>query len=37
NFRETTLSVIKDKRVWMAGFGLFGLNIVRYGFLSWAP
>ncbi len=37
NFKETILSVIKDKRVWLAGFGLFGLNIVRYGFLTWAP
>jgi len=37
DFKETILTVIKDKRVWLAGFGLFGLNIVRYGFLTWAP
>ncbi len=37
NLRETILSVITDRRVWLAGFGLFGLNIVRYGFLTWAP
>lgn len=29
--------ILKDKRVWFASFCLFGLNIVRYGFLDWAP
>ena len=37
NLKETILSCVTDKRVWFAGFGLFGLNIVRYGFLTWAP
>lgn len=31
--RET----LKDRNVWWAALALFGLNIVRYGFLSWAP
>ena len=37
NLKETLSSVLTDKRVWLAGMGLFGLNIVRYGFLDWAP
>ena len=37
DFKTTIPSVLKDKRVWLAGIGLFGLNIVRYGFLNWAP
>lgn len=34
---ETIKAVLTDKKVWFAGMGLFGLNIVRYGFLTWAP
>jgi len=37
NLKETLTSVLSDKKVWLAGMGLFGLNIVRYGFLTWAP
>ncbi|MFC1700268.1 MFS transporter [Patescibacteria group bacterium] len=37
NLKETLVSVFTDKRVLLAGMGLFGLNIVRYGFLTWAP
>jgi len=37
NFKETIKAVLADKRVWFAGMGLFGLNIVRYGFIDWAP
>jgi len=37
NLKETIKTVLADKKVWLAGMGLFGLNIVRYGFLSWAP
>ena len=37
NLKETLIDVLKDKRVLLAGMGLFGLNIVRYGFLGWAP
>ncbi len=29
--------VIKNKGIWLASFALFGLNIIRYGFLDWAP
>jgi len=29
--------ILMDKKIWLAGFCLFGLNIVRYGFLDWAP
>jgi len=33
-----TLSVVlKNPRIWAVGMGLFCLNIVRYGFVSWAP
>ena len=33
----TLRAVLADRKVWFAGMGLFGLNIVRYGFLAWAP
>lgn len=29
--------ILKNKGIWLASFALFGLNIVRYGFLGWAP
>lgn len=29
--------VLRNKGIWLASFALFGLNIVRYGFLDWAP
>ncbi len=29
--------VLKSKQIWFAAFALFGLNIVRYGFIVWAP
>lgn len=29
--------LIRNKGIWLASFALFGLNIVRYGFLDWAP
>ena len=34
---DQVLSCVGNRQVWFAGFGLFGLNIVRYGFLVWAP
>lgn len=34
---ETLKAVLTDRRVLFAGMGLFGINIVRYGFLTWAP
>ena len=36
-FRKTLKITLLNPYVWFAGFGLFGLNIVRYGFMSWAP
>ena len=36
-FGETLSIVLKRKRIWAAAMALFCLNIVRYGFLSWAP
>ncbi|MBC8180784.1 MFS transporter, partial [candidate division KSB1 bacterium] len=36
-FRETLKITLLNPYIWLAGFGLFGLNIVRYGFMSWAP
>lgn len=37
SLKDTLGTILSDKRVWLAGMGLFGLNIVRYGFLDWAP
>lgn len=36
-FKETIKACIFNKYVWVAAFSLFFLNIVRYGFLGWAP
>ena len=36
-FRKTLKITLLNPYVWFAGFALFGLNIVRYGFMSWAP
>jgi OPA family glycerol-3-phosphate transporter-like MFS transporter len=36
-FRKTLRITLLNPYVWFAAFGLFGLNIVRYGFMSWAP
>ena len=36
-FRETLKITLLNPHVWYAALGLFGLNIVRYGFMSWAP
>jgi OPA family glycerol-3-phosphate transporter-like MFS transporter len=36
-FKKTLRVTFLNPYVWLAGFGLFGLNIVRYGFMSWAP
>jgi len=36
-FRETLKLTLLNPYVWFAGFALFGLNIVRYGFMDWAP
>lgn len=36
-FKYTLKTVLLDKRIWCVALGLFCLNIVRYGFMSWAP
>ena len=36
-FKFTIASVLKSRGIWIAGMSLFFLNIVRYGFISWAP
>lgn len=35
--RDTVKSTLRNRGIWIASGALFGLNIVRYGFLSWAP
>lgn len=36
-FRKTLRITLLNPYVWAAAFGLFGLNIVRYGFIDWIP
>ncbi len=36
-FRYTLSKTLKNPTIWIVAFGLFFLNIVRYGFISWAP
>lgn len=36
-FHNTLKITLSNPYPWFAGFALFGLNIVRYGFMSWAP
>lgn len=36
-FRQTIKTVLTNDKIWFIAFGLFFLNIVRYGFLGWAP
>lgn len=36
-FMFTLKTVLSRKRVWAVALGLFCLNIVRYGFMDWAP
>ena len=35
--RYTLKNSLGNGGVWLMGFGLFFVNIVRYGFLTWAP
>ncbi len=35
--KDTLTACLSNRLVWFGGMGLFGLNIVRYGFLTWAP
>jgi OPA family glycerol-3-phosphate transporter-like MFS transporter len=30
-------ATVTNGRIWILAFGLFGLDLVRYGFLDWAP
>lgn len=35
--REAIWLTITNPRIWILAVGLFGLDVVRYGFLDWAP
>jgi len=36
-FKQTLKITLLNPYVWFAAMALFGLNIVRYGFMDWAP
>lgn len=36
-FKVTIMSILANRNVWFAAFGLFCLNIIRYGFTDWLP
>lgn len=36
-FEYTIGNIVRNKTVWFASFGLFCLNIVRYGITEWLP
>jgi sugar phosphate permease len=36
-FKNTLKITLLNPYVWFSGLALFGLNIVRYGFMDWAP
>ncbi|HSO35457.1 MAG TPA: MFS transporter, partial [Labilithrix sp.] len=35
--RQSVGLTLGNPRIWLLAFGLFGLDVVRYGFLDWAP
>ena len=35
--RQAIWLTITNPRIWILAIGLFGLDVVRYGFLDWAP
>lgn len=35
--QDTIKSTLQNRGIWIVALGLFGLNVVRYGFLDWAP
>lgn len=35
--RDTLVATFHNPRIWVLALALFGLDIVRYGFLDWAP
>jgi len=37
SIRETLFVTFTNPRIWILALALFGLDIVRYGFLDWAP
>jgi len=37
SIRRNLTFVLTSKFIWLAAMSLFGLNIVRYGFIDWAP
>ena len=37
SMRETLLVTFTNPKIWVLAMALFGLDIVRYGFLDWAP
>lgn len=37
SIRETLFITFTNPRIWVLALALFGLDIVRYGFLDWAP
>ena len=37
SIRETLFVTFTNPRIWVLAVALFGLDIVRYGFLDWAP
>ena len=36
-FRFTIGTILKSRAIWIAGMSLFFVNIIRYGFIGWAP
>ncbi len=36
-FSYTLRTVLTSRPIWIVAFGLFFLNIIRYGFMDWAP
>ena len=36
-FAHTLRMILSNRAIWFVAFGLFFLNIVRYGFMDWAP
>ncbi|MFW9995695.1 MAG: MFS transporter [Candidatus Odinarchaeota archaeon] len=36
-FKNAIATIMTNRNVWFAAFGLFCLNIIRYGFTDWLP
>jgi MFS transporter, OPA family, glycerol-3-phosphate transporter len=37
SFKETTMGVLCNRNLWIVALAFAGLDIIRYGFLDWAP